>query len=150
MFKHGFGTCGCGDPTSRYGVLNYARSLVLSIVSQNGIVSVDKIPGPAIVRPRKTSLGSHQLPHLIFTTTKKSHAPRPILNLGKHVKYIHFSDDMVFSLTLIIFNFFLMWTKIFIFQFKKKSLHSSFFFFFLMRTKTIIFRDLSILIKIKT
>ncbi len=50
---------------------------------------------------------SHQLTLLIFTKKKKkSHAPRQILSLGKHMKCMHFSDDMVFSLAIIIFLFF--------------------------------------------
>ncbi len=73
------------------------------------------------LRPQK-SLGSHTLPHLIFTTTKKSHAPHQMLSLGKHVKHMHFSNDMVFSLALIFFPFFLMRTKKLIFQFQKKQI----------------------------
>ncbi len=59
---------------------------------------------------------------------EKSHAPRQILSLGKHVKCMHFSSDMVF------FNF----------QKRKEYLSPfSFFNFFLMRTKTFIFRGLN-------
>ncbi len=55
----------------------------------------------------KKGFGSHQLPHLIFTTKKrKSHTPRQILSFGKHVKCMHFSDDMGFLLTLVILPFF--------------------------------------------
>ncbi len=71
-------------------------------------------------RPWKKSLGSHQLPRLILHTQKKRHAPRQILSLGKHVKCMHFSD-MVFSLALVIFHFFLMRIKTFIFQFPPKK-----------------------------
>ncbi len=49
---------------------------------------------------------AHQLPHLIFTPPKQFDAPRQILSLGKHVKCMNFSDDMVFSLALVIFSFF--------------------------------------------
>ncbi len=64
---------------------------------------------------------------------KKSHAPRQILNLGKHMKSMHFSDDIVFLLTLVIFLFFLTRIKAFIFQFpppKKKIAHSRHFSIF--------------------
>ncbi len=59
----------------------------------------------AHIKTAKKNLASHQLPRLIFTT-KKSHSPRQILSLGKHVKCMHFSDDIVFSLALIIFLLF--------------------------------------------
>ncbi len=45
----------------------------------------------------KKSLGSHQLPRLHFyNNKKKSLAPCQILSLGKHVKCMHISHDMVF------------------------------------------------------
>ncbi len=40
-----------------------------------------------------------------YNNKKKSHAPRQILSLGKHMKCMHFSDDMVFSFSLVIFQF---------------------------------------------
>ncbi len=64
---------------------------------------------------------------------KKSHAPRQILILGKHVKCKHFSDDMVFSLALVIFQKkILIRTKTFISQFQKKKRKSLTLIIFLL------------------
>ncbi len=67
---------------------------------------------------------------------KKSHAPHQILSLGKHVKCFHFSDDMVFSLALINFQFLSdvnqdIYFSISIKEKKKENRSPSSFFFFL-------------------
>ncbi len=115
----------------------------------------------SIKATKKKSRGSHQLLSN-FYNKKKSQAPCQILSLGKHLKCMHFSDDMVFFnlktnlLTLIIFLFFSGWEpKHLFFNFKKinkknkkfkkeeeNRLSSSFSIFFLMRTKTFILCDL--------
>ncbi len=57
------------------------------------------------LRPQKKSWFSSTPSSNFYNKKKKSHALRQILSLGKHVKCIHFSD-MLFSLVLIIFQFF--------------------------------------------
>ncbi len=96
------------------------------------------------LRPQK-SLASHQFAGLIFTTTNKSHAPPQILSLGKYMKCMHFSDDMVFSLALVIFQFISDKNQDIYFSIsKKRKCLSSLFFIFLEKQDIYFFRGLTI------
>ncbi len=81
-----------------------------------------------------------------YNNKKKSHIAHQILSLGKHIKCTHFSDDMVFSLALVIFQFFSDENQEIYFSFSKKiyiSLTLIIFHFFSMRTKIFIFCGLT-------